>query len=144
MKMKERVGKSAGNQGLNFLSVLRGSVIALASSLLLILVLAFLLKFTSIPDNVISPINQVIKGVSVFLGVFIGLKKSKEMGLLSGLLIGIIYTLIAFFVFSLLAGSFIFDATIAGSPPIIAKLLCPLAISASMATLIAFVSSTSI
>jgi putative membrane protein (TIGR04086 family) len=76
------------------------------------LVFAFLLKFTNLPDSAIKPINQVVKGVSIFLGVFIGMKKSKEMGLVCGFLIGISYTLLAFLIFSILSGSFAVDLTL--------------------------------
>ena len=41
----------------------------------------------------------------------IELKKIKELGLVSGLLIGVIYTILAFLVFSILGGSFVFDLT---------------------------------
>ncbi len=92
--------------------IAKGTLIALCVSLVLVLVFAFILKFTNISDSVINPINQVIKGISIFLGVFIGLKKCKELGLVSGLLIGFIYTLLAFLVFSLLSGSFVFDITL--------------------------------
>lgn len=92
--------------------VAKGTLIALCMSLVLVLIFAFLLKFTNIPDSAIKPINQVIKGVSVFLGVFIGMKKLKELGLVSGLLIGIFYTLLAFLAFSILGGSFSVDLTI--------------------------------
>lgn len=91
------------------LTILKGSLIALCFTMLGILIFAFILKFTNIPESVIAPVNQVIKGASVFLGVFIGLKKSKEMGLVSGLMIGLIYTLVAFTVFSVLDGGFCFD-----------------------------------
>ena len=93
-------------------SIAKGTLIGLCVSLILVLIFAFLLKFTNIPDTIISPVNQIIKGVSIFLGVFIGLKKSKELGLVSGLLIGFIYTFLAFLVFSILAGSFSFDVTL--------------------------------
>ena len=93
-------------------SIAKGTLIALCVSLILVLIFAFLLKFTNIPDTIISPVNQIIKGVSIFLGVFIGLKKSKELGLVNGLLIGFIYTFLAFLVFSILAGSFSFDVTL--------------------------------
>lgn len=89
-----------------------GTLIALCVSLVLVLIFAFMLKFTNIPDSAIRPVNQIIKAVSVFLGVFIGLKKSKELGLVSGLLIGFIYTILAFLVFSVLNGSFIVDITL--------------------------------
>lgn len=92
--------------------IAKGTLIALCVSLVLVLIFAFILKFTNISDSVINPINQVIKGISIFLGVFIGLKKCKELGLVSGLLIGFIYTLLAFLVFSLLSGSFVFDITL--------------------------------
>lgn len=99
-------------KGTLLLSVLKGSLVALCFSLVGILVFAFLLKFTNISDSVINPVNQVIKGLSVFFGVFIGLKKEKEMGLVSGLLIGLIYTMVAFLVFSILDGNFVFDRTL--------------------------------
>ena len=92
--------------------IAKGTLLALCTSLVLVLVFAFLLKFTNISDNAIAPVNQVIKGVSIFLGVFIGLRKCKELGLVSGLLIGFIYTLVAFLVFSILSGSFTFDLSL--------------------------------
>mgnify|MGYP005785216451 CR=1 FL=1 len=92
--------------------IAKGTLLALCTSLVLVLVFAFLLKFTNISDSAIAPVNQVIKGVSIFLGVFIGLRKCKELGLVSGLLIGFIYTLVAFLVFSILSGSFTFDLSL--------------------------------
>lgn len=92
--------------------IIKGTLVALCVSLSLILIFAFLLKFTNIPDSAIAPINQVIKGVSIFLGVFLGLRKAKELGLVSGLLIGLVYTLLAFVVFSILAGGFSFNLTL--------------------------------
>lgn len=64
------------------------------------------------PDSAISPINQVIKGISILIGCFIGLKKSNEMGFISGLVIGIFYTALAFVTFSILDGQFVFSKTL--------------------------------
>ena len=66
-------------KGTLIISVLKSSLIAVSVSLIGILVFAFLLKFTNISDNFISPINQVIKGISIFLGVFLGFRKQKNM-----------------------------------------------------------------
>lgn len=104
-EVKERKGNLT-------LSLLKGVIIALCVSLVSILVFAFLLKFTNISESIITPINQIIKGVSIFFGTFLGLKKEKKMGLISGLLIGMIYTLLAFIVFSALNGSFVFSRTL--------------------------------
>lgn len=113
MKLKTKINiQNTKNKSPLIGFIAKGTLIALCVSLVLVLVFAFILKFTNISDSVINPINQVIKGISIFLGVFIGLKKCKELGLVSGLLIGYIYTLLAFLVFSLLSGSFVFDITL--------------------------------
>ena len=105
IKAKSFENKKSGLFG----SIFKGSLIALCVSLLSILLFAFLLKFTNISDRFITPINQVIKGISVFIGVFVGFRKQKSMGLVGGLLVGLIYTMLAFLTFSLLDGSFVFD-----------------------------------
>ncbi|MBQ8844897.1 MAG: TIGR04086 family membrane protein [Clostridia bacterium] len=114
MKLKALSRKSNNESKGNsiLLPLLKGTLISLGISLFGILIFAFVLRFTNISDVVISPVNQVIKGVSIFLGVFIGLKKEKELGLVSGLLIGVCYTVLAFFVFSLLDGAFEINRTL--------------------------------
>ncbi len=95
-----------------FLSILKGCFVSLCISLIGVLIFAFCLKFTSLSDKFITPINEVIKGLSIFLGVLLGLRKQKKMGLVSGLTIGLSYTLLAFVIFSLLNGAFVFDRTL--------------------------------
>lgn len=85
-------------------SLVKGSIFSLSISLIAVCVFAFMLRFLNISVGLIVPINQVIKIGSILIGVFIGLKKAKEMGLITGFLIGVIYTLLSFVVFSLLNG----------------------------------------
>lgn len=94
------------------LAIIKGSLIALCSSLVGILIFAFILKFASISDKAIRPINQIIKGVSVLIGVFVAMRKVDKMGLVGGLLIGLVYTILAFVVFSILDGNFVFNLTL--------------------------------
>ena len=94
------------------LAIIKGSLIALCISLVGILIFAFILKFASISDKAIRPINQIIKGVSVLVGVFVAMRKVDKMGLVGGLLIGLVYTILAFIVFSLLDGNFEFNLTL--------------------------------
>lgn len=111
MKLKaKKSGLKISNNSL-FFNITKGTLTAVCVSLILVLVFAFLLKFTNIPESTIMPVNQVIKGLSVFIGVFVGLKKSKELGLLNGLLIGLFYTIIAFLIFACLGGVFKLDIT---------------------------------
>lgn len=95
-----------------FLTVLKGTLIALSISIIGVLIFAFVLRFVSIPDSAISPVNQVIKGVSILVGTIFALRKNKEMGLIKGLLIGLFYIVLAFLTFSLLDGNFNLSATI--------------------------------
>lgn len=108
MKVKALKKEKSGNL---LLSIVKGVVVGLCVALVGILIFAFILRFTNISDKIIAPVNQVIKGVSIFFGVFIGLKKHKSMGLLSGFLIGLFFTIAAFLVFSILDGAFCFDRT---------------------------------
>lgn len=100
------------NKNSVLVSVIKGSLISLAVSLVGILIFAFFIKYVAVPTSAIKPINQVIKGLSLFLGVFIALKKSDKMGLVTGLLIGLVYTILAFVVFSILDGNFEFSKTL--------------------------------
>lgn len=110
--MKVKALKSDKNTSNAFLACVKGVAVALAVAMLGILIFAFILRFTSISDKIITPVNQVIKGVSIFFGVFLGLKKHKKMGLLNGFLIGVCFTICAFLVFSILDGAFCFDRTL--------------------------------
>lgn len=96
----------------NLWSIFRGSFIAVSISLMLILLFALLIKFLNINENLIMPINQIIKIVSIFFGVFLTFNSyNKNKGFIKGFLIGIIYTILAYLIFSILAGKFSFTLT---------------------------------
>ncbi len=86
----------------SFSNVLKGALVSVLISLGLILVFAVLLKFVELSDIAIKLINQTIKIISIFFGVYMCQKHQKEQGLITGLIIGLIYSFIAYFVFSLL------------------------------------------
>lgn len=94
-----------------FMAVAKGVLCGLCVAFVGILLFAFVLRFTNVPDSIITPVNQVIKGISIFFGVFFGLKKQKKMGIVYGFLIGLLFIVVAFFVFSLLDGTLVFDKT---------------------------------
>jgi len=111
VKIKKTVNLKTGNSSF-ILGVIKGAAYAVIVSLLGILLFALLLKFTPIPEAWIQPINQVIKGLSILVGAWFAARKIKSNGWLMGLLIGLIYTVLAFIVFSLLDGNFRFTLTI--------------------------------
>ena len=95
------------------ISATKGSLVSLAVSLIGILIFAFFLRFLTIPDSAISPVVSIVKGVSILLGVLYGMKNVKEMGIITGLVIGLSYVILSFVCFSILDGfSFEFSKTL--------------------------------
>lgn len=92
--------------------LIKGSVVALIITLISILLFAVVLKFFELSDGLIMPINQLIKIISIFFGVKVMLKNCKEKGLIRGILLGVVYTLLSYLIFALLSRSFIFDLSV--------------------------------
>ena len=105
-KVKQNDNKNIWTTGL------KGSLISVCVSLVAILLFAFIIKLTGMGKGLIKVINQIIKAISIFLGTLFILKKTKQKGLLTGLTVGLFYTIIAFVVFSILNSKFVFDITL--------------------------------
>ena len=97
------------NKRQNFISILSGTIVSIALTLVLILLFAVIIRFLNVPDKAIFPVNQVIKIVSLFVGISIVLKKTKSKGFFTGIIIGLCYFVISYLVFSILQGSFNFN-----------------------------------
>lgn len=89
-----------------FWDILKGALISVSATLIMILLFAVLIRFFNISDGWIFPINQVIKIVSIILGLIAMLKSTKEKGFVKGLLLGALYFVLSFFIFSILQGNF--------------------------------------
>ena len=100
------------NSKTKILSIIKGAFWGVAFSLICILIFALIIKFTSISEKAIFPINQIIKILSILFACFIVGKKVKKGGLFVGLFTGILYTIVAFVIFSILDGSFSFGLSV--------------------------------
>jgi putative membrane protein (TIGR04086 family) len=87
-------------------NILKSSLIGVVVSILLVLLFAFVLKFIDLNSNAISLIDQIIKVISVFVAVLILNRVNDENLLLKSILIGAVYSVITFIVFSILNGGF--------------------------------------
>ena len=83
--------------------ILKAVLFSTLISLGLVLIFAMIIKFASLPSNVIMPVNIAIKIVSVLIGTLIGFKQPQN-GLLKGAVSGLIYMLFTFFIFAALSG----------------------------------------
>ena len=91
-----------------FVSLLSAVLVAVASTLIMILLFALVIRFFNVKDSWIFPINQVIKCISLLFGVMIILQKNNSNGFLKGILLAITYFILSNVVFSILQGSFSF------------------------------------
>ena len=110
--MENTINATVNSRGYNILTLTKSVFWALSVSLLCILIFAFVIKFTALPESAIMPINQVIKFLSIFIGCWVASKKIKSNGWLWGIVIGAVYTLLAFIVFSILDGEFRFTLSL--------------------------------
>lgn len=110
--MENTINATVNSRGYNILTLTKSVFWALSVSLLCILIFAFVVKFTALPESAIMPINQVIKFLSIFIGCWVASKKIKSNGWLWGIVIGAVYTLLAFIVFSILDGEFRFTLSL--------------------------------
>ena len=95
----------------NMLNLLKGTLAAVSTTLILILLFALLIRFFDISDSWIFPVNQVIKVISLFVGIISTIKLDSKNGFLKGLLLAISYFLLSYIVFSILQGRLAFALT---------------------------------
>ena len=105
---KYKTENSNGNMLANFI---KGLIISMLITFTLIIVLAFSLKWLSIDEKYITPLNLAIKVLSVLIGSSVAVKGNNK-GLLKGLVFGFLYITIAFLSFSLLANTFMIDLSL--------------------------------
>ena len=91
--------------------LIKALIFSIIVTLVLVLISAFIIKFFNVSTNAIPIINQVIKGVSIFLSALIFFKR-KGGGFLRGLILGVAYICLSSFIFSLFNGSFSFGISV--------------------------------
>ena len=93
----------------SMLAIARGAVVALCVAMFLILIFAFVVKWMSLSEGVITAVNQIIKIVSIFFGVVACSKKTSGKTLYKGMLVGLLFSVLSFLLFSALNQTFNFD-----------------------------------
>ncbi len=75
----------------NLLKIIKGSIIAIVISLILLLVTALILTYTDVSENIIPATIIVISALSILIGSILSSLNIKKNGLLNGALVGMIY-----------------------------------------------------
>ncbi len=90
----------------NLFEIIKGIIISIIVSLLSVLIFAYLIKAFSLSSSVIKPVNQVIKVISIVLGVMLSVRPPK--GLIKGGMVGLFSTFMQFLIFGAISKSFLF------------------------------------
>ena len=90
--------------GKEIFSVIKGVFFALAVSLLSTALFSCVVQVTGLPSKWIYPVNQIIKGLSVVIGVLLSVRGEK--GWLKGGGIALCFTALSYLAFSAVGGDF--------------------------------------
>lgn len=91
---------------ITLLKFLKSLFVSLITTFSCIILFAFIIKWAGLDDDVIAPVNLIIKALSVLFGVLILNKKSSKK-LINGLVFAILYTFVSFVIFTCLTGKMI-------------------------------------
>lgn len=90
----------------SFINILKSCLLGIVATLLGIVVLAFVLKFVDLSSSTINYINNIIKGLAIFVTMLSIKKHNSNKLMLKAVVAGILYSIISFVVFSILNGEF--------------------------------------
>jgi putative membrane protein (TIGR04086 family) len=87
-------------------NALKGTLISMIFTIAVILLFALIIKETGLADNVIGPVNQVIKIAGIIAASYFAVKGLADKQWLCGGITGIMYMLLSYLIFSLIEGVF--------------------------------------
>lgn len=94
------------NTSKNFIKVLKGSVVSVIITLILLLILSVLLTYTNIKESAIPTVIIAITALSILIGSQITTSSIKNNGIINGALIGGIYVACLYVVSSIISKNF--------------------------------------
>ena len=90
-------------QSNDLLLILKGSILSVIITIICFIIFAFIMKIGNLHEDIISPVNQVIRIISIVIGSAIAARASNNKGWLKGAATGILYMIWAVLI------SFIFE-----------------------------------
>ena len=91
--------------------ILKGTIISILFTLILLFIFSIILTYTSISENVIPPVIIVISAISILIGSSISSIKIKKNGFINGLFVGLIYMVFIYIISSIANTNFALSFT---------------------------------
>lgn len=89
----------------DFFEIFKGIVFSLLISIFSVIIFAIIVKFANLSAKTVEIVNTALKILSIFLGTLLAIGSGRQ-GLFKGGLIGLLFVLVSYLVFSLINGSF--------------------------------------
>ena len=96
------------NENKTIKNIMKGTGIALITTVLLLLIFSIILTYTNIDEKVINPV-MIVTAISILLGSSLGNIKIKKNGLINGGTIGAIYIVTIYLISSILNWKFLLN-----------------------------------
>lgn len=93
----------------NIVRVLKGSILAIITSIIGLIIFAMVLTYTNVNENIIPTVIIVITAISILIGSQITTSKIKKNGIVNGILVGLIYILFLYLISSIISKNFSFN-----------------------------------
>ena len=87
-------------------TVLKGTMISMILTVVLLLIFATILTYTNVGENTIPAVIIVITAISLLTGSTIVSRKVRKNGLLNGAIIGMTYLMMIYLISSIIGGKF--------------------------------------
>ena len=94
------------NENKTIKNIIKGTGIALITTVILLLIFSIILTYTNIDEKVINPVIMIVTAISILLGSSLGNIKIKKNGLINGGTIGAIYIITIYLISSILNWKF--------------------------------------
>lgn len=89
----------------DFFEIFKGVIFSLIISVLTVVVFAIIVKFANLSSKTVEIVNIALKIISILVGTLLAVGSGRQ-GLFKGGIIGLLFVLVSYLVFSLINGSF--------------------------------------
>ena len=89
----------------DFFEIFKGVIFSFIISVLTVIVFAIIVKFANLSSKTVEIVNIALKIISILVGTLLAVGSGRQ-GLFKGGIIGLLFVLVSYLVFSLINGSF--------------------------------------
>ena len=93
----------------SLISILKGTILSIFLTLILLIIFALLLTYTNINENTMPAVIIIVTAISILLGSQITTGKIKRNGIINGIIVGSLYIFTLYILSSIITKDFSFS-----------------------------------